>query len=162
MGLKISQKKMLILESTIIVFLICIIICLGILLHKKNTSLFKYNVSNFEDTKFVSIEPHQKDEDWFLYLWLTEDNKIKEVEYKIGDYSLAGTAHNDDSLFSSIDFPYYNETSYLMPYKNGQMPERNLKDILVYKEFTFQSGKTVGFVMDKDGNATLLEEDEEK
>ena len=49
-----------------------------------------------------------------------------------------------------------------MPYKNGQMPERNLKDILVYKEFTFQSGKTVGFVMDKDGNATLLEEDEEK
>lgn len=155
---KISQSKTVIIERTIILFLVCITVLLAILLYKQNTSFFNYNVSNFEDTKFVSIEPHQKDEDWFLYLWLTEDNKIKEVEYKIGEYSLAGSAHNDDSLFSSIDFPYYNETSYLMPYKNGKLPERNLKDILVYKEFTFQSGKTVVFVLDKEGNATILDE----
>ena len=43
-----------------------------------------------------------------------------------------------------------------MPYKNGQIPEKGLKDILVYKEYTLQSGKKIGVALDKDGNATLL------
>lgn len=156
MKLKISRNKIIIIESAIILLFSGIIIYLLILRHKTPPSLFKYNVSNFEDSKFISIEPYEKDENWFLYLWLTKDNRIREVEYKIGEYALTGREYIDNSLFSTIDFPYFNETSYFMPYKNGQIPEKGLKDILVYKEYTLQSGKKIGVALDKDGNATLL------
>ena len=153
---KILQNKIIIIETAIIILMSCVVVCLGIKLRKNTSSLFKYSVSKFEDTKFVNIEPQAKDDNWFLYLWLTKDNTIREVEYKIGEYGLTGRMNPDNVLCSTIDFPYFNETSYFMPYEPSEIPERNLKNVLVYKEFTFQSGKTVGFIIDKEGNASIL------
>ena len=153
---KILQNKIIIIETAIVVLMSCLIVCLGIKLRKNKSSLFKYSVSKFEDTKFVNIEPQTKDNNWFLYLWLTKDNAIREVEYKIAEYGLTGRMNPDNVLCSTIDFPYFNETSYLMPYESSEVTERNLKNVLVYKEFTLKSGKTVGFIIDKDGNASIL------
>ena len=64
-----------------------------------------------------------------ISLWLTKDNAIREVEYKIAEYGLTGRMNPDNVLCSTIDFPYFNETSYLMPYESSEVTERNLKNV---------------------------------
>lgn len=162
MGLKISQKKMLILEAGVIFFLIIILLFMGIQLNKNNSQLFKMTVSQFEENNIVILEPKSEEPNSHIYFWLTGDNEIKNVSYVDGNYALYGLTGDDETLFSSIDYPNFKETSYVSPITPGEIPDKKIKDIFMFKEFIFQSGKTVGFVLDKEGNATILEGDEEK
>ena len=63
------------------------------------------------------------------------------------------------AFYSEINYPDFKETSYISPINSGEITDRNIKDIFMFKEFFFHSGKTVGFVLDKEGNATLLDDE---
>lgn len=158
MKLKTLQNKIIIIESSIIFLLLIIIIFLGIQKTKTPSQLFNMSVSQFEKNNIITIKPKSDEANSFLYFWLN-NNEIGNVSYVNGDFALSGLAGDNDTFYSEINYPDFKETSYISPINSGEITDRNIKDIFMFKEFFFHSGKTVGFVLDKEGNATLLDDE---
>lgn len=155
MTLKILQNKIIVIETFIILISTVIIIFLGIKL--KKTSSFSINISQFENNKIVTIEPKSKDKDGLIHFWINSDNKIRNAEFITGEYSMHEVITENEILSSTIDYPYFNETSFISPKVPGEIQEENIKDIFLYKKFTLKNGEIFEFIIDNNGNAKILE-----
>ena len=156
MTLKILQNKIIIIESFVILIFAVVIICLGIKLQKNYTSSFSIKVSQFENNKSVIIEPKSKDKDGFIHFWINSDNKIRNAEFITGEYAMHEVISENEILSSTIDYPYFNETSFISPNVPGEIKEENIKDIFVYKKFTLKNGEAFEFIIDNNGDAKIL------
>ncbi len=154
---RILQNRLVLLES-IVIFVLGVILLLGGIKYKQSiSSMCKISTSAFENNKIINIESRLSNSNSFIYFWVNKNKEIKNIGFRDGKYAIRGESDEDDVLYSTIDYPGFNETSYIIPTEERGVSKRNIEDIYVYKLFTLESGKVIEFIIDNKGNSYIFE-----
>lgn len=162
MRFKISPTKIIFFELILIIALIiCLTICAFLMksMHIKNNS-FRIDASTAiddESTKVVKLLPDGNESDNFVTMYLNDSNEIFGVDYVKKDFTVTHRIQDNEWLYSNVICPDFDEESYIMPFAPGEIPDMQLENIVVSNAFRYKSDKPIQFVLNTDGEGSILE-----